>query len=177
MRIFWFLGLFLALSTWVSAQPIGKVLPDFQFRSTGGDAVTLSSLRESSPTGVVLLTFWCTNCNSCRATEQHLAKLSRDYHDRAAIFAVASSRDDTAQDVRDYLENAKLELPVLMDNKSELARYLKVVRTTSTAIFDDGGRLRYFGTLKRRRKFYAKTHLESVLAQKIVGQPKGPIYG
>lgn len=170
-----FLILLLTLSGW--AQPIGKVVPDFTFQTLEGESVTLGELRESSPTGVVLLTFWCTTCNSCRASEEPLKKLSDKYKDKARVYAVSSSRQDSPASVSRYLDKHKLKLPVLLDSHSELARHFNIKRTTTTLLMDSEGRLRYHGALLRKRRFYAEGHLQSVLAGKIVGQPIGPIYG
>ncbi|MCA9780792.1 MAG: hypothetical protein KC800_28930, partial [Candidatus Eremiobacteraeota bacterium] len=43
-------------------QPLGKTLPEFQFQALSGKDLSLTELRKQSPSGVVLLTFWCTEC-------------------------------------------------------------------------------------------------------------------
>jgi peroxiredoxin len=160
-----------------SAQPIGKILPEFQFQTLDGTWTSLSEMRKETPRGVVMLTFWCTTCNSCRANEQTLANLAKEFSDQAKVVAVASSRNDSVEDIQHYLKRHELDLPVILDPGSEFGRYLKVQRTTTTALLDRSGRLRYYGTLRKQSRFHAKIHLESVLANRIVSQPIGPIYG
>lgn len=167
----------LLVTVWAPAQPLGKTLPEFDFQTLGEEKMRLSELRKKSPTGVVLLTFWCTECASCRATEESLAQVTREFADRAKVVAVASSKDDTPQTVRAYLDKHKTGIEVLMDPKGQFARYLGVDTTTTSLVLDQTGRVRYFGTLKRGKKFYAVEPLKQVLAKKIVGQPRGPLYG
>ena len=137
----------------------------------------LSGIRAEAPNGTVLLTFWCTDCSSCRASEKHLSKLIKKYKGKAKILAVASSRNDTPETVKRYLTRHKLKLPVVMDPGSKLGHHFKVKRTTTTVLTDRDGRVRYFGTLLKRRKRYAEKSLVSVLRNGIVGQPIGPNFG
>jgi peroxiredoxin len=167
----------LLVTAWAPAQPLGKTLPEFDFQTLGGDSLKLSELREKSPTGVVLLTFWCTECASCRATEESLAQVTQQFAGQAKVVAVASSKDDTPRTVQAYLEKHKTGIEVLMDSKGRFARHLGVDTTTTTVILDQSGRVRYYGTLKRGKKFFAVDPLKQVIGKKIVGQPLGPLYG
>ena len=177
MKSLTILLLTLLVTVWAPAQPLGKTLPEFDFQTVDGENLNLSELRKKSPTGVVLLTFWCTECASCRATEESLAQVTREFAGKAKVVAVASSKDDTPQTVQAYLDKHKTGIEVLMDSKGRFARYLGVDTTTTTVILDQTGRVRYYGTLKRGKKFFAVDPLKQVLAKKIVGQPRGPLYG
>ena len=159
------------------SQPIGQKLPDFDFRSLSGEPLKLSEIRAKAPNGVVLLTFWCTDCSSCRTSEKHLSKLIKKYKGKARILAVASSRNDTPETVKRYLGRHKLKLPVVMDPGSKLGHHFNVQRTTTTVLTDKDGRVRYFGALLKRRKNYAEKSLMAVLRNGIVGQPIGPNFG
>ena len=159
------------------AQPIGKKLPEFQFKRLDGTSVSMEQLRKSSPSGVLMLTFWCTNCHSCRQAENPLFRLAQKYKGKATVLGVSSAEYDTPATVKEYLKDNKLALELVMDPGGELAHSLNVKKTTTTIILDKNARLRYQGTLMERRKFYAKETLEQVMRGKIVGQPVGPNFG
>ena len=176
----------LLVTVWASAQPrgsadgqqtLGKTLPEFQFQDLSGKDLSLTELRKQSPSGVILLTFWCTECASCRATEESLAQVTKEFAGKAKVVAVASSKDDTPQTVQAYLDKHKTRIEVLMDPNGRFARHLGVDTTTTSLVLDQTGRVRYYGTLKRGKKFFAVDPLKQVLAKKIVGQPRGPLYG
>jgi len=174
-KIFYPLLLTLLVTVWASAQPIGKTLPDFTLQSLSNQKVTLSELR--GPSGVLVMTFWCSECGSCRASEPTLAKLSKEFAGKARVVVVASSKNDTPQTVQAYLDKHHPEFEVLMDPDSRLAHHLGVSTTTTTVILDQGGRVRYYGTLVRGKRQYAREPLKEVLAKKIVSHPRGPIFG
>jgi thiol-disulfide isomerase/thioredoxin len=177
VRILFVAILTLLVTVWAPAQPIGKTLPEFAFRTLDNQSVTLSQLRDQSPSGVLLMTFWCTECASCRATEESLAWLAKEYGRKIKVVAISSAKTDTADSVKAYLKEHGTQIDVLLDPTSEFARHLKVNTTTTTLILDQSGRMRYFGTLKRGRRFFALEPLKEILAGKIIGQPLGPIYG
>ncbi len=159
------------------AQPIGQKLPDFEFTTLDGQSVKLSQLRESAPNGMVMLTFWCTTCASCRATEATLVHLAQRYGAEAKVIAIASSRSDSAADIKRYLDRHGVELPVLLDQNSALGRHFGVQRTTTTALIDADGRVRYFGTLLKDKRAYAEEALRGMVNDGRVSAPVGPIYG
>lgn len=159
------------------AQPLGQTVPDFEFQTLEGETTKLSQLREAAPKGVVMMTFWCTSCRSCRNTEASLANMARRYGGEAKVVAVASSRYDSAEDVKKYMESNDLEMTILMDPGSQAGRHLGVKRTTTTVLLDQEGKVRYYGTLTRRKKAYAREALTGLLGRNRVSQPAGPILG
>src|ERR1041385_8240019 len=65
-----------------SALAVGEKVPDFSITTLDGKSVKLSDLRKDkskSEKGVVVLTFWCTSCHSCRHVDKHLAELAKSY--------------------------------------------------------------------------------------------------
>src|SRR5262249_13443815 len=64
------------------AVKIGDKVPAFSFRPLDGKSVKLSELQRDekrTKTGVVVLSFWCSTCHSCRHVEHPLSKLAKDY--------------------------------------------------------------------------------------------------
>ena len=177
MRFCFTLLLLLLTFQQASAQAIGKEMVDFDFQTLEGKTITLSELRKGSPSGVLMLTIWCTDCASCRSSEKALSKLSREYKGKVRILALASSKSDSLTDVVDYVKKNKLDIEVLMDPRSRFAHHLKVTRTTTTLLLDKDGRARYFGALSQGNKTFAKNSLAEVMQGKIVGRPLGPMFG
>src|SRR5262245_13931831 len=89
------------------AAPQGKVkvgdnVPDFSVRTPDGKSVKLSELQKDAKrtkNGVVVLSFWCTTCHSCRDVEHLLAKLCKEYEGQAAVIALGANSNETAESV------------------------------------------------------------------------------
>lgn len=160
-----------------SAQPLSRQLENYHFTTLDGQQKTLSQLKRESPTGVVMLTFWCTMCKSCRASEKDLAAIALAHKDKALVTGVVASRYDNPDKVKAYLERSGISLQLLVDDQSKLARDLNVDHTTTTLVLDADGKVRYFGTLRKGDQEYALKALDDVLAGRPVAQPLGPIYG
>ena len=159
------------------AAPVGETLPNFEFKTLNGQTVKLSELSEASPKGLVMLTFWCTTCASCRATESRLADLARRYRSKAKVVAVSSSANDSAADIQAYFKRHSVDLPVILDPDSALGHRLGAQRTTTTVLVGPDGKVLYFGTLVKDKKNYAEDALQEVLGGRRVSTPEGPIYG
>jgi hypothetical protein len=71
---------------------------------------------------------------------------AREYADRGVHFVmVDSSYTDGPDTVNQFLAQRELSFPVLMDPESAYARYFDTKLTTTMAVIDERGRLRYFG--------------------------------
>jgi peroxiredoxin/outer membrane lipoprotein-sorting protein len=100
----------------VRARLAGNPAPDFTLATLDGQHVTLSDFRGK----VVLLDFWATWCGPCRREQPIVAKLYEKYKDRALV-AFGVNGEDQAN-VRHYLEEKRIDLPVLMDSSRTLRR-------------------------------------------------------
>src|SRR5262249_32881274 len=73
---------------------VGDKVPDFTLEDLDGKAVKLSRLQKDvrrTNSGVVVLSFWCSFCPSCRRVEHGLEKLAKDYAGRALVMALDAS--------------------------------------------------------------------------------------
>src|SRR5262245_12460774 len=132
---------------------VGDKVPDFSVRTLDGQSVQLSDLRKDvrrSESGVVVLSFWCSTCHSCRDVEHLLAQLAKDYSGRAAVIALDANSDETPERVAAFVKKNGLELPVVLDSSGKTADVFGVRRTTTTVIIDGNGVLRYCGQFQQK---------------------------
>src|SRR5262249_20424897 len=145
-----------------------------------GQSLKLSELRKDeqrTKTGVVVLSFWCSTCHSCRDVEHLLAKLAKDYGGQAAVLALDANADETAEGVAAFLEKDGLELPVVVDPSGSTADLFGVRRTTTTVVIDGNGVLRYCGQFRQKGGGSAEEALKAVLAGKEVAIKTTPHNG
>jgi len=149
---------------------VGEEVKDFTFTDNSGKSIRLGSLRrtEESKGSIAVLTFWCTTCMSCRQMEKDFAKKAKEYKEKGVLFfMVASNSTESVESVNRFLERNELSFPVLMDANSELAWYFGATLTTTTAVIDMKGRLRYYGGFGK-----AEDAIRDLLADKDVAVPE-----
>jgi peroxiredoxin len=162
------------------AVKVGEKVPDFSVRTLDGKTVKLSELQKDAmrtKTGVVVLSFWCSTCHSCRDVEHLLAKLYKDYGGQAAVFALDANFDETAEGVAAFVKKNGLELPVVLDPSGTTADLFGVKKTTTTVVIDGNGVLRYCGQFRQKDGGSAEEALKAVLAGKEVAVKTTPHNG
>ena len=95
-----------------------------------------------------MLTVWCSHCGSCRAMEQELAGVARDFRGKATVLALSAHPLDGPVAIRNFLEHRHLELEVVRDPQRHFCRLQGLRKTTTTLIWDGEGKLRYFGSFR-----------------------------
>jgi thiol-disulfide isomerase/thioredoxin len=88
----------------------------------------------------VLIYFWAEWCPVCRFTSGSIASIAEDH----AVLTVASTSGDV-DEVRAYLQEKGLEMPVIMDESGDLARHWDVYGLPAVFIIDSQGRIDYAG--------------------------------
>ena len=159
---------------------VGGKVPDFSIRTLDGKNIKLSELQKDerrTKNGVVVLSYWCTTCHSCRDVEHLLAKLYKDYAGQAAVMAVDANANETAEDVVTFVKQNELELPVVLDPSGNTADLFGVNKTTTTVVIDSNGVLRYCGQFQHKGGGSAEEALKAVLAGKEVAVKATQQYG
>ncbi len=88
-------------------------LPDFELSAVTGQNVRLS---EHLGRDVVLLAFWATWCDPCKAELPHLDRLYRTHKsDGFAVLAISMDDPATIMQVAPYAHEAGFDFPVLLD--------------------------------------------------------------
>lgn len=159
---------------------IGDKVPDFTVRNLDGKKVRLSELQKDqtrTKSGVVVLSYWCSTCHSCRDVEHLLAQLCKDCEGQAAVLALGANADETGAGVAAFLKESRLVLPVVLDPTGDTADLFGVGVTTTTVVIDGNGVLRYCGQFQHKSGGSAGEALKSVLAGKEVAIKTTPHLG
>ncbi len=150
------------------AIKVGNKVPDFSVRTLDGKSVKLSELQKDekqTKNGVVVLSFWCSTCHSCRHVENQLGKLAKDYQGQAAVIALDANADDTAQSVAAFAKKKGLTIPIVLDPSGRTADLFGIDKTTTTLVIDGNSVLRYCGQfVLRGGAASAENALKAVLA-------------
>jgi len=121
-----------------SVKPVGarKEMPDFTLRDVGGIPWQLSAHRGD----VVLLNFWASWCEPCRAETPGLIRIARSYAPRGVTIAGISMDSGGTAPVRKFLQDFRVNYPILMPDKTfALARVVDGLPTTF--LMDQQGRI------------------------------------
>jgi peroxiredoxin len=154
------------------AIAVGDKVPDLALKTVDGKTVKLSEMRadeKRAKHGVVVLSFWCSTCTSCRRVEQDLAKLTKQYEGQAAVFALDANAGETAAGVAAFAREQGLTLPIVLDATGRSADIFGTEKTTTTVVIDGHGVLRYCGRFRQ-----AEEALKEVLAGKEVAVKTTP---
>jgi peroxiredoxin len=156
---------------------VGDRVPDFAVRTLDGKTVKLSDVQKNqkgTKKGVVVLSFWCSTCSSCRHVERHLDKLARDYEGQAAVLALDANAGETAERVAAFAKEKGLALSIVLDPSGHTADVFGTEVTTTTVVIDGTGVLRYCGRFRDGNQAYAEEALKAVLAGKEVAVKSTP---
>lgn len=154
---------------------LGAEVQDFALADNAGKPFHLATLRRTGADKgkIVVLTFWCTTCMSCRAVDKDFDKKAKEYAPRGVHFVMVDSNfTDTATRVNQFLQEKGLSFPVLMDSDSKIARSFSATLTTTTAVIDAEGRLRYYGAFHK-----AEDAVRNLLAGEAVAVAESPAAG
>ena len=147
---------------------VGEKVADFSVRTLDGKTVKLSELQKDkkrTKQGVIVLSFWCSTCSSCRRVEPRLDKLAEDYQGQAAVIALDANAGETAERVTAFAKEKGLTLPIVLDPLGRTADLFGTEVTTTTVVIDGNGVLRYCGRFGQSGEAAsAEAALKAVLA-------------
>lgn len=96
---------------------LGKPAPPIDLELLDGGRLDLASFKGKH---VVILDFWATWCGPCVQAMPIIDKVAKKYEDQGVrLFAVNLQED--ADEVRTFLEEAKIEVPVALDTEGTAA--------------------------------------------------------
>jgi thiol-disulfide isomerase/thioredoxin len=118
----------------VRPWPRERVVPALRLDDLDGKRWDLAALKGRP----VLLNFWATWCEPCRAEMPSLQRVARE---RAGdgLLVLAVNYQEGAPKIRSFLETLRLELPVLLDRDGTAARQWTPRVFPSTVLVDRRG--------------------------------------
>ena len=123
---------------------VGYEAPNFKLKDPSGKEIELKQLRGKP----VLLNFWATWCEPCRAEMPELEQLYRDYRDKGLVVLGVSVDDPSAaKDIPAFLKEGNpavgsYTFPVLLDQKQEVQKQYKLFGVPSSFFVDPSGVIR-----------------------------------
>jgi peroxiredoxin len=130
----------------VSAQdtglPIGSRAPAVKLDNTAGDHVSLANVIGKKP---VLLEFWATWCENCRALEPHMLAAYKKYGADVAFYGIAIPINQSLARVQKYVQEHKYPFPMLWDKDGAIAGDYDAAATSFVVVIDKSGKVVYTG--------------------------------
>lgn len=122
----------------IRAWPAGKVTPALCLSDLGGKVWELSALKGQP----VLLNFWATWCEPCRAEMPSLELLAAR-HKRAALAVLSINYKEPAAVIGKFLDALPITLPILLDADGEATATWTPRVFPTTVLVDRSGRPRH----------------------------------
>lgn len=130
----------------ISAQESGIALgsraPAIVLNDTDGKLVSLAEVIGKKP---VLLEFWATWCENCKALEPHMMAAHKKYASEIAFYGIAVPINQTLARVQRYVKEYKYPFPMLWDKDGLSAADYEVPATSYVVVIDKSGKVVYTG--------------------------------
>ena len=123
-----------------ATSPAGTIAPDFTARDVDGKTFRLSDHVGKE---VVLLDFWSTFCEPCKAEFPHLrAMYERDRTRGLLVVGVAMDGPETMADIPAFVKRFGIDFPVVVDDDSRIASLYNPKKSMPlSVIIDRAGRI------------------------------------
>ena len=166
----------------LSMKLLTKPAPDFKLPLLGGGEATMASLKGK----VVVLDFWATWCGPCRMALPIVSSTAIALKGSGVEFFAVNLKEGS-DDIREFLKQAKLDIPVALDKEGEVGNLYKVEGIPQTVLIGKDGTVQVvhvgFGP---DMKAELKKEIEDLAAGKVLattatiaaagksGEPKAP---
>ncbi len=110
--------------------------PDFTLATLDGKSMSLKELRGQ----VVLINFWATWCQPCRAEMQDIQAAYQQHPDGFVVLAINNEEGDIV--VRNFFSQFNLTFPILLDSDGVVARQYRVQGLPTSYFIDRAGIVR-----------------------------------
>lgn len=121
----------------VTPWPRSQTQPSLQANDLAGKVWRLSELRGRA----VLLNFWASWCEPCRAEMPTLEQLAEFYGDDQLV-VLAINFKESERKVSQYVKNTGIRLPILPDLQGNIAKQWGVSVFPTTILIDAKGQVR-----------------------------------
>jgi len=124
------------LASQTGPQP-GQPAPDFTLPDATGSPIKLSAYKGK----VVLLDFWATWCEGCKVEIPWYVEFQNKYRNDGLTAIGVSMDDDGWKSVKPFLEEHKLNYPVVIANQDLTTRYGGLPSLPMTLLIDRDGKI------------------------------------
>lgn len=121
---------------------VGEKAPVVTTTDLDGRPVDLGAWIGTRP---VLIEFWATWCESCRALKPMVDSAYARFHDQVEFIGVDVALNETVPGIRDWLAEHRPGFRVLYDSASSAVRAYEVQATSTVYIIGQDGRVAYAG--------------------------------
>lgn len=121
---------------------VGEKAPVVATTDLEGQRVDLATWIGKRP---VLLEFWATWCESCKALKPMVDSAYSRFHDQVEFIGVDVAFNETVPGIRDWLAEHRPGFRVLYDSASSAVRAYDVQATSTVFIIGQDGRVAYAG--------------------------------
>jgi peroxiredoxin len=118
---------------------VGHPAPAFSANLLDGAPLELADYLGRN---VIILDFWATWCGPCRESLPALSEVAAQYKDRGVEF-FAVDVGETPADVRTFLAETMLNLPVVLDPDSAVSQLYKLKYFPQTVIIGKDGKVAF----------------------------------
>ena len=162
------------------------VLKDVMYDAKKGASPEAANVDFSKVIGkkTSVLFFMSEGCTVTWRYEKRVGALMKEMASKdVAFFGFRCSETDTPQSIRKFAETRNFAMPVLNDDKGEVAKFYGVVQTPTFVVIDKKGVMRYRGSFDDNadendvHKNYLRTALNSVLNLKEVAIKNTRVFG
>ncbi|MEP6691187.1 MAG: TlpA disulfide reductase family protein [Gemmatimonadaceae bacterium] len=132
----------LELQSQDSGIPIGTRAPAFSIEDLDRKPVDVGQFIGKTP---VLIEFWATWCENCRALEPALLAAQKKHGARVKFIGVAVSFNESVERVKLYAQKHGLAHQILYDRKGDATTAYEVPATSYVVVIDRTGKVVYTG--------------------------------
>lgn len=125
-----------------SGIAVGSQAPAAMVESLDGQPVDLGQYIGKGP---VLLQFWATWCENCRALEPRMQAAVQKYGDKVKIVAVAVSVNQSVERIKAFRDRHKMAQEIVYDRKGWATDAYEVPATSYIVVIDARGKVVYTG--------------------------------
>ena len=119
---------------------VGYLAPDFALPGLDGQTVRLSDFRGKK---AIFLNFWATWCVPCRLEMPTMEKAYQEYKSRGLEILAVSLDAGSNSVVKNFMQELKLNFPVLLDPDMEVLRLYRMVGIPASFLIDKQGIVRH----------------------------------
>jgi len=136
MRVVLSFSLVLACLSGIAADNAREPAPHFNAKTLSGETFNNSSLRGK----VVLLQFWATWCPYCRAEQQIVDNLQKEFSDQGLV-VLAVDVGESKKKVKGYLQENPRTCRIVLTEDTNLAEMYAAIKYPIYVVIDRDGNI------------------------------------